>query len=55
MLGLGRVSEEIEVKAIGGVFEGAEEGHAYRGIRNLLEGRSIGIPMGRYGIPRMVW
>lgn len=36
-VGFGRVTEEIEVKAIGGIFEGTKEVHAYHDVRNLLE------------------
>lgn len=56
MAGFGRVTKEIEVKAIGGVFKGAKEGHAYPDIRNLLEvHRSICIPIGRFRIPKIFW
>ena len=37
MIGLGRVTEEIEVKSTGSTFEGAKEGHAYNDIKYLLE------------------
>lgn len=37
MVGFGRVTEEIEVKAVGGTFEGGKEGHAYHDVRDLLE------------------
>ena len=37
ILGFGQISEEIEVKAIGGVFDGVKEGHTYHGVMDLLE------------------
>lgn len=54
-VGFGRISEEIKVKATGGVFEGAKQGHAYHDVMNLPEEEQICILMGRVGIPRTFW